>query len=202
MDRDERFKREGVTIIDDVLSQYRVEVTVMEANARDGILPRDWEELRTDGRETVEEHKAKFESGELIAVQCECWWHAPDGEQMHEDKSIKWGSLVMHRLVGPARTLLDWDTDKLVREEYFNNGYRHRLAHEGPAFRAMNHLTDVVYMEDYYENDVLHNPYGPALIRRDAMTGETIIEDFYLKGERVPPFDVQASAAPSLKMDG
>lgn len=201
MDRDDRFKREGVTIIDDVLSQYQVEVTVMEAKTRDGVLPRDWEELRSDGRETVEEHKAKIKSGELVVVQCESWWHAPDGEQIPADEKKRWEPSVMHRLVGPARTLLEWETDKLIREEYFNNGYRHRPAHEGPAYSAISHLTDVVYEEDYFENDVLHNPHGPALIRRDVETGKTIIEDFYLKGERVPPFDVKASAAPGPKLD-
>jgi hypothetical protein len=201
MDRDERYKREGVTIIDDVLSQYQVEVTVMEAKARAGVLPRNWEDLHNDGNETVEEHEAKILSRDLVVVQCESWWHEPDGEQIHTESSKKWDSLVMHRLVGPARTLLEWETDKLIREEYFNNGYRHRLAHEGPAFRAISDLTDVVYMEDYYENDVLHNPHGPALIRRDTETGKTIIEDFYLKGERVPPFDVKATAAPGPKLD-
>lgn len=202
MDRDDSFKREGVTIIDDVLSQYQVEVTVMEAKARAGVLPRDWEDLHNDGNETVEEHRAKIESGALVVVQCESWWHAPDGEQIPADESKRWEPSVMHRLVGPARTLLEWKTGKLIREEYFNNGYRHRLTHEGPAFRAISHLTDTVYIEDYYENGVLHNPHGPALIRRDAETGKTIIEDFYLKGERVPPFDVQASAVPGLKLDG
>lgn len=200
MQREEKFKREGVTTTDWLEGVFNVEVSFHDIKSENHIIPRDWRASTDLQEDSSVDYGALFENGELVEIRYERWSDVGYAEQQ-DTSSSAFRRTVNHRMSEPAITITEVSTNKVIREEYFNNGYRHRPAHEGPAYRATSHINDVVYEEEYFENDVLHNPYGPALIRRDADTGKTIIEDFYLKGERVPPFDVKASAALSPKFD-
>lgn len=200
MDREEKFKREGVTTTDWLEGVFNVEVSFHDIKSHNHIIPRDWKDSTVLQDDSSVDYGALFENGELVEIRYERWSDTGYAEQQ-DTSSSAFRRTVNHRMVEPAIIITEVGTGKIIREEYFNNGYRHRPAHEGPAYTATSHITDVIYEEDYFENDVLHNPYGPALIRRDAETGKTIIEDFYLKGERVSPFDVKATAPASPKFE-
>lgn len=200
MDRDEKFEREGVTTTDWLEGVFNVEISFFDVISDNHLIPREWKDSIDYQDDSSVDYGALFENGERVEIRYERWSDVGYAER-EDTKPSAFRRTVSHRISDPAITITEISTDKVIREEYFNNGYRHRPAHEGPAYIATSHITDVVYEEDYFENDVLHNPHGPALIRREAETGKSIIEDFYLKGERVPPFDVEASVTPGPKFD-
>ena len=160
----------------------------------DGRIGTEWSELEPDDVTTIE---TMVDRGEAIRCRVEEWQHEAWGEQLRQSNRE---TKVAHRIYGPALSIFEEATGKIVREEYFNNGYRHRPANEGPALRSISHLTGVVYLEEYHVAGHLHNPNGPAVIDRNPSSGGVVSEGFYIWGEKVQPFTSQPSkpAAPEV----
>lgn len=177
----------GVTLIDCNDGQFTTLVWFHPVQLYDGKIGTEWFELDPDDVIKIE---AMVDRGEAIQCRVEEWQHEAWGEQLRRSREE---TNVAHRIYGPAFLLFEETTGKIVREEFFNNGYRHRPAEEGPALRGISHLTDVAYHEEYHVAGYLHNPNGPAVIDRDPRTGEVVSEEFYIWGEKVQPFNSRYS---------
>ena len=86
-----------------------------------------------------------------------------------------------HRDDGPAEIVYGED---LISLTWFKHGVCHNES--GPAELEQDTETGVYTCESYRINDELHRDKLPALVRRDAKTGDVTEELFFENGKKVP----------------
>jgi hypothetical protein len=107
----------------------------------------------------------------------------------------RWRKSHAHRdpAEGPAITERDWRTGIETRVEYRVRRKLHRES--GPARIVRDRLSSHVIFEGHYRDGLPHRDpsEGPAIVRRDATSGEIIGEEFWIRGEQVAAPDRPAT---------
>lgn len=190
IDYNEAFKKFGRTLIIASDGYFDAVVSFQFVLLDQGMISDNHESLIIEDKRKA---KDLLNEGVILEGRVEEWLHAAESEQ----KNDKIDNRVHHRVYGPAITFTDEATNTVIREEYFNNGYRHRPPEQGPALRNISHITGIAYLEQFYHSDKLHNPYGPAIIERDPISGDITRKKYYLMGERVLPFENDTEIKPT-----
>lgn len=88
----------------------------------------------------------------------------------------------LHRTDGPA--LQGWDNGKLTAQEWWLKDKPSRLGGK-PACLEIDPDSDVVVSEKYFVDGKPHKLGGPALIERDALTGQVTMAHYYRDGQKL-----------------
>jgi len=86
-------------------------------------------------------------------------------------------------------------TGTIIREEYSQNGNRHRDG-DKPAYIGYDAATGKVTCEAYFQNGNWHRDGDkPAFIEYDAATGKVTSEEYWQNGSQVPGPPAKAEPA-------
>lgn len=141
-------------------------------------------ETHREGGPAVEEFNP--ETGKLVGeIWIDIYKHGRhrDGNLPAESSIDPHSGIVTHELYyrfsrlhrddgGPAKIYRDKDTGVVHCCVYCREGLRHRDG-DLPALQDFDPETGHLVREEFYENDVLHRDYGPAIIEYDA-SGNTL----------------------------